>query len=47
MIEDEFGPQSVAADIRSQGGQRMPKQFDVRVWAVIAIIIALLVVLMI
>jgi hypothetical protein len=42
VIEDELGPQSVADDIRSQGAQRTPREFDVRVWVVIIIILAVL-----
>jgi hypothetical protein len=43
MIEDERGPVSIADDIRSHGAQRMPREFDIRVWIVIAVIIGLLI----
>jgi hypothetical protein len=43
LIEDEMGPASVSDDIRSQGAQRMPREFSIGVWIVIAIIIAVLV----
>jgi hypothetical protein len=42
MIEDEFGPKSVADDIRSQSAKPMPREFNIRVWIIIAIIIMLL-----
>jgi hypothetical protein len=47
MIEDERGPQSIADDIRSQGAQRLPKQIDLHVWAIIVLIIAVLIIFMI
>jgi hypothetical protein len=42
MTEDEFGPQSVADDIRSQGAQRMPREFHIGPWVAVAVIIGLL-----
>jgi hypothetical protein len=47
MIEDEFGPRSVADDIRSQSARPMPREFHIRVWIIIAVIIALLIIFMI
>jgi hypothetical protein len=43
LIEDEMGPASVSDDIRSQSAQRMPREFHVGPWIVIAVIIGLLI----
>jgi hypothetical protein len=43
MIEDEFGPPSVADDIRSQRGLPSPHEFHVGPWIAIALIAGLLI----
>jgi hypothetical protein len=47
MIEDEFGPPSVADDIRSQRGLPPPREFHVGPWIATIIIIALLIIFMV